>query len=88
MVLKKLGPELFAQVFSIQIQIVAKADMDKRQWDLPEEVRPKQAKASLKIQKGTPAVEAPEPEEAPGVDEKIQADRHEAMKAYGSKAGK
>lgn len=53
---EKLGDELFLQIFEIKVTVVAKADMDRRQFELPEGVATlcglKQAKASVKLRKG------------------------------------
>lgn len=52
--LKHLGQERFAEVFTVKLGIVSKADMDREQFGLPEDVRAllKQEKASVKVQAG------------------------------------
>lgn len=49
LLLEKLGPETFKQIFAIKVALAAKPDMDRKQFDLPEDARPKQYKPSLKI---------------------------------------
>jgi hypothetical protein len=51
LLLDKLGEDTFRQIFEIKVSIATKADMDRRQFDLPEDVRPAQYKASVKIRK-------------------------------------
>jgi hypothetical protein len=52
LLVSKLGPEEFKKIFAIKVTVAAKADMDRYQFDLPEEIRPKQSKPSLKIRTG------------------------------------
>jgi hypothetical protein len=53
---EKLGDELFLSIFEIKVTVVAKPDMDKKQFDIPEAVRTlcglKQAKAGVKALTG------------------------------------
>jgi len=51
LLLEKLGQDEFRRIFEIKVSIVAKADMDRKQFDLPDDVRPAQYKASVKIRK-------------------------------------
>lgn len=52
-ILNKLGETLFKKYFSIDIRIGCKADMDRRRWELPEQIKNslQQYKPSLKIRK-------------------------------------
>jgi len=51
LLLGKLGEETFRRIFSVKITIITKPDMDRKQFELPEDVRPKQCKAAVKIRK-------------------------------------
>ena len=55
LLLKKLGPDEFRRIFAIKVTLVTKADMDRKQFDLPEGVAAlsglKQYKPALKILK-------------------------------------
>jgi hypothetical protein len=51
LLLEKLGPETFKQLFEIKVSIGAKGDLDRKQYDIPEDIRPTQAKASVKVRK-------------------------------------
>lgn len=51
LLLEKLGAEEFKRIFQIGVSVVAKADMDRKQFELPEIVRPVQHKASVKVRK-------------------------------------
>lgn len=55
LLIEKLGVEEFKRIFDIKLAVVCKADMDRKQFDLPEGLATlcglKQAKASLKIVK-------------------------------------
>lgn len=51
--MKKLGEEVFARLFSVKVSIVAKPDMDRKQFELSDEARAlvKQFKAAVKLRK-------------------------------------
>jgi hypothetical protein len=49
LLLEKLGKETFCEIFEIKLSIVTKPDMDQHQFELPEDVRPKQYKPGLRL---------------------------------------
>jgi len=53
LLLEKLGPEQFRQIFDVKLTLVAKSDMDRNQFQIPEEVRTlsgiKQFKPAVKV---------------------------------------
>jgi hypothetical protein len=51
LLLAKLGEADFKRIFQIKLTVEAKDDMDRRQFELAEDVRPAQYKPSVKIRK-------------------------------------
>jgi len=53
LLIEKLGPEKFKQIFEIKLSLAAKPDMDRKQFSLPEKVKwlVSQDKASVKVRK-------------------------------------
>lgn len=54
LLLEKLGEETFARIFKIEMSVGTRTDMDRRQFELPEDIRKnvcQQYKAALKIRK-------------------------------------
>lgn len=45
----KLGEDAFRKLFKIGLSVGTKPDMDRKQFDLPEDARPEQYKAAVKI---------------------------------------
>jgi hypothetical protein len=51
LLLEKLGEDTFKKIFAIKLSVETKDNMDLRQFELPEDARPAQYKASIKIRK-------------------------------------
>jgi hypothetical protein len=51
LLIEKLGEETFKRIFEIKLAVVTKQDLDRRQFEIPEDLRPTQYKPSVKIRK-------------------------------------